>query len=335
MKMRSMLGLSTVALALAVSGCTAFDDSPTGDGEPQVATAFYPLQYVADRVAGGHAEVDLLTPPGKESHDLEPTVEETARIAQASLVVYEHGFQPAIDDAIEQNATGETLDAAEIVGLEPFTGEHADEHGHEHGHDHDDEHDEHSHEGESEDAHHEGDGHDHGGELDPHFWLDPIRMATLGDAVADALAEIDPDHADDYAANADDLRTDLEALDVDYADGLSSCERHIIVVSHDAFGYLGKYGIEVAPVAGLTPDAEPNPVALGDLQQLIRDEGLTTVFNERLASPRLTEALARDTGLKTAVLDPIEGLSDETADEDYLSLMQANLSALREANGCQ
>ncbi len=107
-----------------------------------------------------------------------------------------------------------------------------------------------------------------------------------------------------------------------------------MVVSHDAFSYLDKYGLEIASVAGLSPDAEPTPADLGKLQELIRDDGITTVFSERLVSPELTETLADDLGITTEILDPIEGLSDDTANEDYLSLMQENLDALREANGC-
>ncbi len=107
------------------------------------------------------------------------------------------------------------------------------------------------------------------------------------------------------------------------------------MVSHDAFGYLSKYGLEVAPVAGLSPEAEPTTAVLADLQELIEHDGITTVFSERLASPRFVEALARDAGVDAAVLDPVEGLSDETADEDYLSLMRENLAVLRQANGCE
>ncbi|QCW50858.1 zinc ABC transporter substrate-binding protein [Nocardioides dongxiaopingii] len=310
------------ALLLAATGCSALADDGAGDGgTPSVVTAFYPLQYVADRVAGEHADVENLTTAGKEPHDLETTVKETAMIAEAALVVHEKDFQPAVDDAVAQNATGEVLDAAEVVGLQPFSEEGHEEEGHE----------EHA----DEEGHTEDDGHDHEGGLDPHFWLDPTRMADLGDAVADALADIDPDHADDFAANAAALRTDLEEVDRAYTDGLATCERSTIVVSHDAFGYLGKYGVDVAPVAGLSPDAEPTPAVLAQLQELIDEDGVTTVFNERLASPRFVESLANDTGVETAVLDPIEGLTDETSDDDYLSLMTSNLAALREANACR
>ncbi len=293
-----------VPTILALSGCAAFSEDTAGSTDGiQVATAFYPLQYVAERVAGDHATVVNLTQPGQEPHDLELTIKETADIAEADLVIYEKDFQPTVDNAIDQNATGSTLDAAAVVGLEP-----RDHDGH--------------------------DGHDHG-DLDPHFWQDPTKMAELTDAVSEQLSDIDPDHADEYAANAADLRSDLESLDAAYAAGLAGCARDTVVVSHDAFGYLAeKYGLVMEPIVGLSPEAEPTPADLGRLQQLIDSAGVTTVFSERLASPKLATSLADDLGIATAVLDPIEGLSDETSDEDYLSLMQQNLAALEKANGC-
>ena len=143
----------------------------------------------------------------------------------------------------------------------------------------------HDHDGHAEEGRADGheDGHDHGDE-DPHFWLDPLLMADLGDAVADELSEIDPEGAEEYADSADALRQRLGKLDQEYADGLSGCERDVVVVSHDAFGYLDKYGLELEPIAGLSPDAEPTAADLQHLQELIREEGLTTVFSETLGS---------------------------------------------------
>ena len=106
------------------------------------------------------------------------------------------------------------------------------------------------------------------------------------------------------------------------------------MVNHDAFGYLTKYGLELEAIAGLSPDSEPTAADVARLQDLIEDEGVTTVFSETLVSPETAETLARDAGVEADVLDPIEGLADTTADEDYLSLMRANLEALRAANGC-
>lgn len=318
--------LALPALALAASGCSAFsDESATDDGELTVAAAFYPLQFVSERVAGEHAEVTQLTQPGTEPHDLELSIGETAEITEADLVVYEEGFQPAVDDAIEQNAEGVALDAASVVDLmavEEAPEEHEEHAGEEHA---EDEH--------AEDEHAEEDAHDHG-DVDPHFWQDPLRVADLADAVAEELAAIDEEHAEDYEANAVALRADLEELDAAFTTGLADCERDTIVVSHDAFGYLEKYDLHVAPIVGLSPDAEPTAAVLGELEDLIRTEGITTVFSEPL-EPALGEGLAADLDLTEAVLDPVEGLTDATADEDYLSLMESNLEAIRTANACQ
>ncbi len=281
-----------VVLLLVATGCSPQQGGSDG---VRIAAAFYPLQYVAQRVAGDLATVDNLTQPGREPHDLELSIQETRNIAGADLVVHEAGFQPTVDDSIEQNATGVVIDVTDVVDLR----DSAD------------------------------------GQSDPHFWQDPLRMATLGDSIAARLAEIDPDHGDTYAANAADLRADLEALHADYTSGLADCERTTIVVSHDAFGYLREYGLEIEPVAGLSPGAEPTAADLSRLQQLISRDGITTVFSERLVSPRLTESLASDMGITTEILDPVEGLSDETSSEDYLSLMRENLAALELANGCR
>jgi zinc transport system substrate-binding protein len=106
------------------------------------------------------------------------------------------------------------------------------------------------------------------------------------------------------------------------------------VVSHEAFGYLERYGLHFEGIAGLTPDAEPTPAVLAALEDLIAKEGITTVFSERLASPAMAQSLASDTGVKTAVLDPIEGPGEGDAASDYVALMKQNLAALQQANGC-
>ena len=298
--------VTALVSTLLLAGCGGSADG-AGNGRSAVA-AFYPLAWVTGRVAGDDWTVENLTGPGTEPHDLTLDIKQTAEIARADLVVLEHDFQPAVDETVETNAPdAAVIDAAEVVDLVP-----ASEHEHE-----------------DEEA-----GHDHG-DLDPHFWQDPLLMADLGDAVADRLVELDPDGAATYEDNAAALRTELETLDQEYVDGLATCERTTTVVSHEAFSYLARYGLQFEAIAGLSPDAEPTPADLARLQQLITEDGITTVFSERLASSKMADSLAGDLGLETAVLDPVEGLSDETSDDDYLSLMGQNLDALRKANGCQ
>jgi zinc transport system substrate-binding protein len=163
---------------------------------------------------------------------------------------------------------------------------------------------------------------------DPHVWLDPLRYAKIVARIGEALGT---------PAAADRLVGRLTALDGEYRRGLAHCRRHEIVTSHEAFGYLAeRYGLEQVAITGLSPEAEPEPGKLQDVVELVRMRGVTTIYFETLVSPRIADTVARETGAKTAVLDPIEGLTeDEVArGEDYFSLMRTNLHTLREGLGC-
>lgn len=318
---RSLPLTSLLTATVLLAGCGQLGDDASGNGRRAVAS-FYPLAWVTERVAGDGWTVENLTQPGQEPHDLELNIAQTAALEEADLIVLEEGFQPAVDGTVE-GAEGPVLDAAAVVDLLPASEEdHVDEHEGETEEEHAE------HEGETEEEHAEH------GDFDPHFWLDPLLVADFADAVADELGEVDPDTAQTYVDNAAALRTELESLDADYTAGLASCDRTTTVVSHQAFAYLARYGLDFEPIAGLSPDAEATAADLARLQQLITDDGVTTVFSERLVSAKMAETLADDLGVSTAILDPIEGLSDDTVDEDYLSLMRENLTALQQANGC-
>lgn len=340
MKLRSSaMPAAVVSSALILSACGSDGAETSDDGGPTISVAMYPLVYAAERVAGDNAEIVNLTTPGVEPHDLELTGRQVGEIADADLVVYLREFQPAVDSAVDQNATDSALDALQVVHvLGEGDGDDHDEGGHE-----EDEHDDHE-DGDHEDGDHEDgdddhdheehDDHDHG-PTDPHVWLNPINMIDIGNAIADRMAEIDPGNADEYHENAGELAADMGELDGRYQEGLASCERRVFVTSHEAFGYLAeRYDLEQVGIGGIDPEAEPSPERIAEVHDVATDRGVTTIFYERLVSPEVAETLANDLGVEAAVLDPIEGLTDDTANEDYLSLMQANLDALRAANGC-
>jgi zinc transport system substrate-binding protein len=170
---------------------------------------------------------------------------------------------------------------------------------------------------------------------DPHFWQDPTLMAEATRAFADTMADADPAHASYYRNQGARLVHDLNRLDAAYSRTLASCRIRTVVVSHDAFEYLARrYHVDVVPIAGLEPDAEPSLQRLHDLSNLIRDRGVTTVFFETLASPDLARSLAGDVGIESAVLDPIEGLTSTDPHATYLTLMRQNLAALAKAGEC-
>ena len=298
---RTAVGTLALALTATLSACSATPD----DDRPQVIASFYPLQFVAQRIAGDDADVTTLTGPGVEPHDLELTVRQTAKLAGADIVIYEKGVSPAVDGAVANNGPKHVLDTTTVVPLRPpAAGEEAAN-------------------GESMD------------EGDPHFWQDPTLLAKVARSFTRMLVKVDPANAPSYRAENDRMQRDLRRLDHDYRTGLAHCRTRTLVVSHDAFEYLGRrYHLDIEPIAGLTPDAEPSAKHLGQLASLIRKDDITTVFSERLASPKLADTLASDLGITTAVLDPIEGLTPDDSSADYLTLMRQNLAAIKKANGC-
>jgi zinc transport system substrate-binding protein len=163
---------------------------------------------------------------------------------------------------------------------------------------------------------------------DPHVWLDPILYARAVRRVARTLGE---------PGRADALVRRLQALDGDYQRGLANCRGREIVTSHAAFGYLAsRYGLEQVTIAGVSPEAEPTPRKLEEAAERVRRTGATTVFFETLVSPRLAKTVARETGARTAVLDPIEGLTKDEIErgDDYFTVMRRNLAAVQTALGC-
>ena len=297
-----------VALALASAvGLLASACGPNGggtdDGRLQVVVSAYPLAEAAARVGGGLVEVRNLTPPGVEPHDLELAPDDLEALLTADVVLYAGaGFQPAVEDAVAE-AAGAVVDV--LVGVDSLSF--------------------------SED----GGGTD--GAVDPHVWLDPGRFATVVANIANTLAERDPSHAETFRANAEAYEAELATLDGELGDGLASCAGSLLVVSHAAFGYLADaYDLEQVPISGISPEAEPDPARLAELKTLVEREGVTTIFTEELVSPKVAETLAAEAGVTTAVLNPLEGLTQAQLDagQDYGSVMRRNLETLRGALGC-
>lgn len=172
---------------------------------------------------------------------------------------------------------------------------------------------------------------------DPHVWLDPVRMVAIVEQVTAGLVTADPAGEADYRRHAATYVEELRALDAEYRAGLAGCARRRIVTAHEAFGHLAaRYGLEQSAVTGVSPESEPDPKHLAELADQVKADGTTTIFTESLVSPKVAEALAKEAGVKTAVLNPIEGLTRAQlrAGATYASEMRANLATLRAALAC-
>ncbi|MGW2279293.1 metal ABC transporter substrate-binding protein [Streptomyces sp. NPDC001770] len=305
-----------VALGLtALSACSGPDTASGPDGKLDVVASFYPMQYLAEEIGGSHVSVTTLTKPGVEPHDLELSPRQIGSLSDADYILYLKGIQPAVDDAIAQSGAKNTVDAAELTTME----EHgAEVDGHDHG------------------SEEHGDSDEETAGRDPHVWLDPVKYAEVAQGVGKSLEKADPDNAADYRANTEALVKKLDALNTEYAAGLKSTTTKTFLTTHSAFGYLAeRYGLTQEGIAGVDPEAEPSPARIKDLQHIAEEDGATTVFFETLASDKTAKTLAKDTGLRTDVLDPLEGITEKSKGHDYVEVMESNLAALQKALGAK
>lgn len=314
----TVLGLTALS---ACSSSSAADKD--GDGKLNVVASFYPMQYLAQEIGGDHVSVDTLTKPGVEPHDLELSPKQTASLGEADFLLYLKGIQPAVDDAIGQSGVENTVDAATLTKLE--------NHGTEVGHDHGGE--EHSDEEHADEEEH---GHEDEAGADPHIWLDPVKYAEVAKGVGKAMEKADPDHAAAYKKNTAALVKKLDGLNTKFEDGLKNTKTKTFITTHSAFGYLAeRYGLEQQGIAGVDPESDPSPARIKELQDIAKAEKVSTVFFETLASGKTAETLADDAGLKTDVLDPLEGITGKSKGDDYVEVMESNLTALQKALGAK
>lgn len=317
MNVSRLIPTATVAGAVvlgltALTACSASDAADHKNGDKlNVVASFYPMQFLAEQIGGKHVSVTTLTKPGVEPHDLELTPRQIGGLGDADYILYLKGVQPAVDDAIKQSGSKDIVDASTLTRLEDHgTETGADEHGHEH----------------------------HGDEAgaDPHIWLDPVKYAEVAKGVGKSLEKTDPDHAADYRKNTDALVDKLDALNTAYETGLKDTATKTFITTHSAFGYLAeRYGLTQEGIAGVDPEAEPSPARISEIHTVAKKNKATTVFFETLASDKTAKTLAKDTGLKTDVLDPLEGITDKSKGDNYIEVMQSNLAALQKALGAK
>lgn len=313
------LALTLVAGCSSLSaGESAGDD--TENGQLRVAAAFYPLEFLAERIGGPDVEVTGLTPPGTEPHDVTLTGPARAAAEDADVLLYVgNGYQPEVSSVVEQHSGDrQSLDMLAAPGVELLPA--GDDHGHDHGDEHADE---------------QGDEH----AADPHVWLDPVRYAKVAGAVAESFAAARPEQRAAFERRRDEMLGELDELHHELRRATNHCETRTLITNHAAFGYLtDRYNLRQLPIAGLSPEQEPSPAALGQIAEEARRADVGTIFAEEGVSPKLVNTVADEVGTEVAVLavlefTPTEG--DGASGSDYLSRMRANAEALRSGLECQ
>lgn len=179
--------------------------------------------------------------------------------------------------------------------------------------------------------------HQHGG-VDPHIWLGLNNAEKIVDNIAEGMAEKDPANATEYKKRAMAYAQKLEDLDIRYKTGLASCQsRDVVYGGHYAFGYLAnRYNLSYVSAQGFSPDAEPTAKDLALLVKQIKGSAVKTIFYEELASPKVAETIANETGAKLFLLNGAHNIAKEDFQNGvtFLSIMEKNFENLRVGLGC-
>lgn len=317
--MRTVLGSVVVgAVAVAAVGCGGKDGSPgagsgggdgSGDGL-RVVTTVAPITSIVAAVGGEHVDVVGLVPEGTNSHTFEPPPSAAATLAEADLL-FVNGLE--LEEPTQDLASSNLPDGAELVAL----GEQTitpDEYIYDFSFPED------------------------GGKPNPHLWTNPPMARHYGEIVRDTLSEVDPDHADDYAANFDAYATQVDALDEAMATATETVAEgsRTLLTYHDAYAYFAEhYGWEVVGAIQPSDFAEPSPQDVADLAQQIEEQGVPAIFGSEVFPSPVLDQLSEETGVEYVDDLRDDDLPGEPGDDEHslLGLLRFNFVTMVDALG--
>ena len=310
--MKKYLLTATVMIgALLFAACGNTNKEADKKEDLTIVTTFYPIYDFTKEIVGDEGNVKLLIPAGTEPHDFEPSAKERAEISDADVFVYNSSDMEFFVDSLKDSVDSkQTLMIEAAKGIDRLESQEADEHE------------------ESEE------GHDHAHEYDPHVWLDPVLAIKEVRTIAEELGEKYPDKKEIFTKNADAYIKKLEALDQKYSEELKNATNRTFVTQHAAFAYLAnQYDLKQVAISGVSPDQEPTPSRLAELKEFVKKNNIKVIYFEENASSKVAETLSNETGVKLEVLNPLESLTNEQikAGENYISVMEKNLKALKES----
>jgi len=300
--MKKALILIVLLLMVFIGEILMYENNTSAqDQEPIISVTSYPLFEIASKLIGQKVQVHKLIPFGVEAHTYTPSVKTMAIISKSKLFIYNGlGMEPWI-----KKPYANQINMSEFIQLNRINEVHDDGH------------------------HHENEG------VDPHYWLDIDNMIRMTVLMSEKLILNFPEHKDLIDKNAKSYINELKALQEEYKEGLSMCKRHEIVVNHNAFGYLAqRYNFAVHSVTGLSADEQASAKKMKEITDLVRDEGIKTVFFERFISPKIAQTISKETGVEIQSLQPLANVTKDEASKGYIILMRENLRKLSVAMEC-
>ncbi len=293
-----LLILSLVVL-LAFTACGGAKTDSSSDGTLAVSVTFDALGEFAKAVGGDKVAVSVIIPTGTEPHDFEPKAQDLVGLSSADVFVYNGlGMESWATDAVSA-ANNEKL-----IAVDASTGADVLEST-----------------GEGVIAEH--------GQYDPHLWLGIKGAETEVTNIKNAFVQADPANKAYYEANAKSYIDQLEALYNDYSAKFAAVEKKSFVTGHAAFGYLCRdFGLTQNSVEDVFAEGEPSAQQLAELVDYCRQNGVTTIFAEEMASPEISQTLANEVGASVKTIYTMESAEDGLS---YLERMADNLSEIYDA----
>lgn len=338
-----MKKIFVILLALLFTACSkpaANNEAKNeeSNGKLNVYASVYPIYDFTKKIGGDKINLSMLTKPGEEPHHYEPSSYDIKNLSKADLFIYNGaGLESFTDKIIESNPDLKTCQASEGVDLIKAT--------HDHDHDHDfcqnsdDANHNHNHENENNHNHEAKENHSsheeehHHGMYDPHIWLSIKNAKIEMENIKNKLSEIDPDNASYYQKNFDKYAKMCDDLDKEYSQKISVLPNRVMVVSHQAFGYLcGDYGLSQVPIKNISNEDEPDAQTMAQIIDYIKKNNIKYICVEEMTSTKVADTIKAETGAQIKVLSPVETLTQEQMDkgEDYFSIMENNLKILEE-----
>ena len=302
------------------------------NADVKVVASIKPIHSLVSYVMDGVYKPDVIVDGYNSPHGFSLKPSHAKMIENADLIIWvgedlEAFLEKPLDTIAKKAVNIEVMDLKGIKKLkfrEKNIFEGHDDHGHdehkEHGHKEDkhddhghkeDKHDEHKEHGHKEDKHddHGHEGHAHG-EHDPHVWLDPMNAKVIVKEVTKQLVKLDPENGSKYKANSKKAIADLDALTKSIKKDLKKDLR--FVVFHDAYQYFeNRFGIQVLGALTINADVMPGAEQLAEIREVIEHEKVNCLFSEPQFNPSIIKSIAKDTKVKTAVLDPLGATLDK------------------------
>lgn len=297
---KTILGLLSLMSCLGLFACSK-EAGQAGQGM-KIVTSFYPIYSMVKEIAGEVNDVRMIQ-SSSGIHSFEPSANDVAAIYDADVFVYHsrtlESWAGSLDPNL-QKSTVKVIEASQGMTLDKVAGLEDME---------------------------AGEGVDAKTLYDPHTWLDPEKVAEEAQIIAQQLAEVDPDHKDLYQKNADKLSKEAQTLTKQYQPIFEKVSQKTFVTQHTAFSYLAKrFGLEQLGIAGISPEQEPSPRQLAEIEEFVKRYQVKTIFVESNASSKVAETLVTSTGVGLKTLNPLEAAPDN--DKSYLENLEENLGIL-------